>query len=201
MKRRIVLCSDNRHKLEEFRKLFSELLPDAELVPLRESGFSGEIIENGDSFEQNAFLKANTVRRQTGDFCIADDSGLEVDALDGAPGIYSARYAGEHGNDEANIQKLLSELKGVPAEARTARFVCCICAIRPDGENLSVVQSCEGTILDEMRGDGRFGYDPVFFYEPFGKTFAELDGIRKNEVSHRGKAMKELAKNREFFLK
>ena len=201
MKQRIVLCSDNSHKLEEFRKLFSELLPNTELIPLRESGFSGEIVENGTTFEQNAFIKADTVRRQTGAFCIADDSGLEVDALGGAPGIYSARYAGEHGNDGANIEKLLCELKDVPAEKRTARFVCCICAVKPNGETLSVLQTCEGFILNEMRGDGRFGYDPVFYYEPFGKTFAELDGKRKNEVSHRGKAMKVLAENRDFFLK
>lgn len=198
---KIVLASDNAHKLKEFRAMFAKLLPDAELVPLRESGFTGEIVENGNTFEENAYIKASTVAFQTGCICIADDSGLEVDALNGAPGIYSARYAGEHGNDLANNEKLLSELKDVPDDKRTARFVCVICVVRPDGENISVCGFTEGIILKEMRGEGRFGYDPLFFYEPFGKTFAELDGESKNAVSHRGKAMLLLAKKRDFFLK
>ena len=198
---KIVLASDNAHKLKEFRAMFAKLLPDAELVPLRESGFTGEIVENGNTFEENAYIKASTVALQTGCICIADDSGLEVDALNGAPGIYSARYAGEHGNDLANNEKLLSELKDVPDEQRTARFVCVISVVRPDGENISVCGFTEGIILKEMRGEGRFGYDPLFFYEPFGKTFAELDGESKNAVSHRGKAMLLLAKKSDFFLK
>lgn len=198
---KIVLASDNAHKLKEFRRMFSLFLPETELIPLRDSGFTGEISEDGTTFEENAFLKANTVCAQTRAVCIADDSGLEVDALDGAPGVFSARYAGEHGNDSANIEKLLRELKDVPDDQRTARFVSCICVVKPDGTSLTVRGTCEGKILREMRGEGRFGYDPVFYYEPFGKTFAELDGDRKNEVSHRGKAMEILMQKRDFFLK
>ena len=124
---------------------------------------------------------------------VADDSGLSVDVLGGAPGVYSARYAGSHGDDAANNALLLQNLADVPAEARTARFVCCIACVFPDGTSFTVRGETEGRIIDEARGDGGFGYDPYFYYEPYGKTFAELTADQKNAISHRGKAVEKLA--------
>lgn len=198
----VVLATGNAHKVEEFRRFFRDRELPVELISMREAGFSGEIVEDADSFEGNAFLKASAVASATGMLCIADDSGLEVDALNGAPGIHSARYAGGHGDDEANIRRLLEELREVPEEKRSARFVCAICAVKPgkDGESLTVRGCAEGKILREKRGAGTFGYDPVFLYEPLGKTFAELDGNTKNKVSHRGRALELLLKERNFFL-
>lgn len=202
----VVLATGNAHKVEEFRRFFREHEVPVDLLSMRDAGFSGEIAEDADSFEGNAFLKASAVASATGMLCIADDSGLEVDALGGAPGIHSARYAGGHGDDEANIRRLLEELREVPEEKRTARFVCAVCAVKPgvDGEEpavLTVRGTVEGKILREKRGDGTFGYDPVFLYEPLGKTFAELDGNTKNQVSHRGRALELLLQERNFFLK
>ena len=201
----VVLATGNAHKVEEFRRFFREHAFPVELISMRDAGFSGEIAEDADSFEGNAFLKASAVASATGMLCIADDSGLEVDALGGAPGIRSARYAGGHGDDEANIRRLLEELRDVPEEQRTARFVCAICAVKPvkTGEepvSLTVRGTAEGRILREKRGAGTFGYDPVFLYEPLGMTFAELDGNIKNQVSHRGHALELLLRERNFFL-
>lgn len=198
---RIVLASDNTHKLEEFRRYFCEASLPFEMIPMRESGFSGEIVEDADTFEGNAYLKAKAVSVSTGLIAIADDSGLEVDALGGAPGVHSARYAGVHGDDDTNNRKLLEALAGVPDEKRTARFVSAICVVRPDGKSLTVRGTVEGRILHEKRGSGTFGYDPLFYYEPLGKTFAELDGSSKNKISHRGNALTILMKKRDFFLK
>ena len=124
---------------------------------------------------------------------VADDSGLAVDALNGAPGVYSARYAGGHGDDAANNALLIKNLADVPASERTARFVCCIACVFPDGTSFTVRGETEGTIIDDARGDGGFGYDPYFYYPPFGKTFAELTADQKNAISHRGKAVAKLA--------
>lgn len=200
-----VLATGNAHKVEEFCRFFREHDLPLELISMRDAGFSGEIVEDADSFEGNAFLKASAVAIATGMLCIADDSGLEVDALGGAPGIHSARYAGGHGDDEANIRRLLEELREVPEEKRTARFVCAICVVKPGktGEEPAVLTlrgTSEGKILWEKRGEGTFGYDPVFLYEPLGKTFAELDGNTKNQVSHRGRALELLLQERNFLL-
>ena len=124
---------------------------------------------------------------------IADDSGLAVDVLNGAPGVYSARYAGDHGDDAANNALLLQNLATVPPHERTARFVCCIACVFPDGREITVYGETEGRIIDDARGDGGFGYDPYFYYEPYGKTFAELTAEQKNAISHRGKAVAKLA--------
>lgn len=202
---KIVLATGNAHKVEEFQRFFREHALPVELISMRDAGFSGEIIEDADSFEGNAFLKADAVASATGMLCIADDSGLEVDALGGAPGIRSARYAGGHGDDEANIRRLLEELQDVPEKDRTARFVCAICAVKPGKPgakpvSLTVRGTAEGKILRQKRGAGTFGYDPVFLYEPLGMTFAELDGNTKNRVSHRGRALEQLLRERNFFL-
>ena len=199
--KKIILASDNAHKLEETRHYFKEAEIPVEIIPLRDSGFSGEIVEDGETFEENALIKARTVALATGCAAIADDSGLEVDALHGAPGVYSARFAGVHGDDNANNAKLLQELDGVPDCKRTARFVSVICVYREDGASVSVRGTAEGLILTKKKGSGTFGYDPLFYYPPFGKTFAEMDGSEKNSISHRGNALALLMEKRDFFLK
>ena len=199
--KKIILASDNGHKLEEIRRYFKEAEIPVEIIPLRDSGFSGEIVEDGETFEENALIKARTVALATGCAAIADDSGLEVDALHGAPGVYSARFAGVHGDDNANNTKLLQELDGVPDCKRTARFVSVICVYREDGASVSVRGTAEGLILTKKKGSGTFGYDPLFYYPPFGKTFAEMDGSEKNSISHRGNALALLMEKRDFFLK
>ena len=187
-----VLASGNAHKTEEFNRFFAASGLDVRLITMREAGFDGEIIENGLSFAENAYVKAKTVAEATGQTVLADDSGLCVDALGGEPGIRSARYAGGHGDDGANNDRLLRELESVPDGERTARFRCALCIVFPDGTN-AVAEGCaEGRILRERRGSGRFGYDPLFFYEPLGKTFAELSTEEKEQVSHRGDALRRL---------
>ncbi|HEY7555745.1 MAG TPA: XTP/dITP diphosphatase [Candidatus Binatia bacterium] len=154
------------------------------------------VVEDGATFEANALRKARTLAQFCGMLTLADDSGLEVDALNGAPGIYSARYAGEEGDDAKNNEKLLSELRHVPEEKRTARFVCALALCDPsDGElkTWTVRASCEGRIAFRPSGANGFGYDPLFFYPPLGKTFGEIETKIKATVSHRGKALKELA--------
>ena len=198
---KIVIATNNSYKISEFRSCFLQKGIEFELVTIKEAGFTGEIIEDADSFEGNAYIKAKTLCDHTGMIAIADDSGLVVDALGGAPGVYSARYAGEGATDMQNIEKLLHELKDVPADEKTARFVCAICVCRPDGERLFVSGSSEGIIIDELRGDGRFGYDPVFLYPPMNKTFAEMSSEEKNSVSHRGRAIESLLESIEFLQK
>jgi XTP/dITP diphosphohydrolase len=154
------------------------------------------IVEDGATFEENALKKARALADFSGMLTLADDSGLEVDALDGAPGIYSARYAGEEGNDGKNNEKLLNQLADVPEERRTARFVCALALCAPkfrDMKDWTVRESCEGRIAVGLKGENGFGYDPLFFYPPFGKTFSEIDRETKATVSHRGKALKKLA--------
>ena len=189
---KIVLASQNKHKIGELRSLLSKHIPDIEVLSLEEAGFTGEIVEDGDTFEDNAYIKARAAA-STGYIGIGDDSGLSVRALDGAPGIYSARYAGEHGNDEANNKLLLKNLEN--KTDRHAEFVCVIACVFPDRENdrLLCRGATEGIIIDEYRGEGGFGYDPLFYYEPFGKTFAEMSADEKNSISHRGKAIEALA--------
>ena len=188
---KIIVASKNAHKVKELRELID--IDGIELVSLADMGFDGEIEEDGSTFEENAYIKAKTVCDRYSVPSIADDSGLCVDKLGGAPGIYSARYAscdGHNSSDTENVKKLLLELSGAPSEERTARFMCAMSCVFPDGRKISVVGSCEGRITDEIRGNGGFGYDPVFFYEPFGKTFGEVSEEEKNSVSHRYNAVK-----------
>ena len=188
---KVVLASQNKHKIAELQALLAKHIPDIEVISLAEAGFSGEIVEDGDTFEENAFIKARAAA-STGYIGLGDDSGLCVRALGGAPGIYSARYAGEHGDDGANNRLLLKNLDGV--EDRHAEFVCVIaCAFPGKDEGLFCRGATEGRIIDEYKGAGGFGYDPLFYYEPFGKTFAEMTPEEKNSISHRGKAIEVLA--------
>ena len=191
----LILASRNKKKIKEVEAILATHFEDVRILSLDDVGYVGDIEEDGTTFEENALIKARTaVAAGGGNYpAIADDSGLSVDVLGGAPGVYSARYAGEHGDDAANNALLLRNLADVPAEARTARFVCCIALVFPDGRELTVRGETEGLIIDEARGNGGFGYDPYFYYPPFGKTFSELSAEEKNAISHRGKAIAKLA--------
>ena len=184
---KIVLASKNPHKLVEISKITEKF--GFELVLQSELGVDLDVEENGTTFEENSLIKAKAVMEATGLPALADDSGICVDALGGAPGVYSARYAGEPCNDENNNQKLLSELENIEDEARTGAYVCAIACVLPDGKEIVVRGEARGRILESYHGNGGFGYDPLFFYEPLGKTFAELSFDEKNEVSHRGRAI------------
>lgn len=186
----IVIASNNKHKIAEIRAILETVFGDAlpEVKSLSEIGYDKEIVEDGTTFEENAAIKAKTIAA-LGYIAIADDSGLCVDALDGAPGIYSARYAGEEHDDEANNEKLLRGLESVPDEKRTAKFVSVICLAYPDGRTVTARGECPGKILRTPRGTDGFGYDPLFFYEPAGQTFAELSGPQKNAISHRARSL------------
>ena len=171
--------------MKEFRKI----LPSYELITMREAGFLEAIEETGKTFEANALIKARAVMHATGKTAIADDSGLSVDALSGAPGIYSARYAGEEANDEKNIEKLLFEMRAVPEKERGAAFVSVIADVTPEGAEQVFRGECRGTITLSPHGTNGFGYDPVFFLPQYGKTFGELSPDIKNEISHRSRAL------------
>ncbi len=183
MKKVLVLASRNKAKLEELRRILEGM--DWEVISAEAAGVQGEAEENGETFEENAFLKAEYVCKASGLAAVADDSGLCVDALGGRPGVYSARYA--EGSDDDRIDKLLSELGEVPDEKRTARFVSAVCCVFPDGEKISVRGECEGRIAFERHGNGGFGYDPVFVSEK--GSFGELTAEEKDGISHRGRAL------------
>lgn len=195
---KLVLASRNAKKIKELRALLSELIPDVEVLSLDDVGIHGDIEENGTTFEENALTKAR-VAAQSGYIGIADDSGITVDALNGEPGVYSARfaarynYAGGH-DDEANNRLMLELLENVPDEKRGGAYVCAVACVFPDGRSFTVRGEVRGRILREYHGDGGFGYDPLFYYEPFGKTFAEVTPQEKHSVSHRGVAMEKFAK-------
>lgn len=187
----IVLASRNRNKVRELQALLRAQLGDGiELRSLDEVGLTGEIEETGTTFAENARIKAEAAAK-SGFIGLGDDSGLVVTALGMAPGIYSARYAGEHGNDAANNALLLRNLTG--KQDRSAAFVCALCAVFPDGRVLEVEGRVEGEILTAPRGSNGFGYDPLFYYPPLGKTTAEMTAEEKNGVSHRGDAVRRFA--------
>lgn len=196
---KMVLSSRNKHKIAELRTILADKGIDVELLSLDDIGYSDEIDENGTTFEENALIKAS-VPAKLGYVGIADDSGLCVDVLKGAPGVYSARFAGFPSDDRKNNEKLLSELAVIPQEKRDAKFVCTIACVVPDGGNLVVRGECKGRILDTPHGNDGFGYDPLFFYEPAGKTFAELSADEKNRVSHRAVAIEKFAAQLKNFL-
>ena len=189
MKMKVLLASNNGHKIKEIKEILGDFF---DVVSLREAGVESDPEETGATFEENARIKAVAGMKASGMPCIADDSGLEVFALDGLPGVMSARYAGGHGDDSANNEKLLRELKN--ASDRSARYVCVICMAFPNGHEIVARGDCRGTILKEARGEGGFGYDPLFFFPQFGKTFAEITAEEKNEVSHRKAALREFEK-------
>ena len=190
---KLLVATTNLGKFSEVEAFLTDV--PIEVVCLTNLVNPPEVIENGRTFEENALKKARILADYSGLLTLADDSGLEVDALGGAPGIYSARYAGEDSDDARNNQKLLGALAGRPEEQRTARFVCALALCAPQScgmEDWAVRQTCEGRIAFDLRGDHGFGYDPLFFYPPFGKTFGEVERELKATVSHRGRALMKL---------
>lgn len=192
--RRVVVATRNKGKLREILPLLAEVSVAFELVTIDEVAPGVELIEEEPTFEGNALAKARQAAAATGLPALADDSGLEVDALDGAPGVRSARYAGEPSDDQKNNDKLLAALAGVPAAKRTARFRCVAAFVDPArGIELTRAGACEGTVLESPRGALGFGYDPLFFVEAKGKTMSELPIDEKNQLSHRASAFRALA--------
>ncbi len=188
--KRVVVATSNAHKVQEIMRIID--IDGYEFVPLSEIGEFPDPAEDGSTFLENARIKAMSAHKNTGLAAIADDSGIVVDALDGAPGIFSARYSGVHGDDAANNAKLLADMDGKPD--RTARFTCAICFIDSDGSEIDAVESVEGTIDDHEHGEGGFGYDPLFLPDEYGGklSMAELSMEQKNAISHRGKALREI---------
>lgn len=178
--------------MREIREILGDL--GMEVLSLKDAGISVEIIEDGNSFAENAMIKAKTIHDLTGELVLADDSGLEIDALDGEPGIYSARYMGENTSYRIKNRRLIERLSGVPDQERTARFVCAIAAVFPDGRTAQASGVMEGVIGYEERGANGFGYDPIFYLPDYGCSSAELSMAEKNKISHRGKALKAIKK-------
>lgn len=197
----LLVGTTNRGKLDEVQGYLKGL--PLKTLALPSLGTWPAVVEDGVTYEDNALKKARTLAEYSGYLTLADDSGLEVDALNGAPGIYSARYCGEQGNDEKNNEKLLEDLKRVTEGKRTARFVCvlALCAPKSHGaKEWTVRESCEGRVAFSPKGQNGFGYDPIFFYPQLGKTFGEIDRETKATVSHRGKALKKLAEILPFVI-
>lgn len=185
---KLILASNNAHKLREIKEILGDRFD--EILTLREAGIEHETVEDGETFLENARKKAREIAEISGCCALADDSGICVDALGGAPGIYSARFAGEHGDDEANNALLLEKLQG--AEDRSAHFTCVVVMAWPDGRELSAEGRLYGEIAFEPAGDGGFGYDPIFYLPDRGCTDAQLPPGEKNRISHRGKALRAL---------
>ncbi|MDR1835090.1 MAG: XTP/dITP diphosphatase [Fusobacteriaceae bacterium] len=194
---KLFLATGNVHKVEEMIRILDSP-PGVDILSVRDGIRIPEIIEDGNSFEENAIKKALGIAKYLNMTVIADDSGLEVAALKGEPGIHSARYAGVHGNDRDNNKKLIGNLKG--AADRSAKFVCVICVGKPDGQYVTFRGEVSGEITDVPRGENGFGYDPHFFLKSMGKTMAEMSPEEKNAVSHRGKALSLLKSNLQKFL-
>lgn len=188
---KIIIATHNKHKLAEMSRILSPM--GYEVVTDTDLGIElSDVEENGETFLDNARIKSEAGCKESGYPCIADDSGLCVDALGGAPGVYSARYSGVHGDDDGNNRKLLAELEGIPTEKRTAHFACAICVSFPDGSEVTATGKCEGYIGYEKKGSNGFGYDPLFMVGE--RSLAEMTAEEKDAISHRGNALKELQK-------
>ncbi|WP_139905492.1 XTP/dITP diphosphatase [Clostridium thermarum] len=192
--KKLLVASNNEHKIGEFKEILKHI--GIEVVGLKDAGIEVEVEENGTTFMENAYIKAKAIydmlTNKEDYMVISDDSGLAVDILKGAPGVYSARYAGHHGNSKKNNEKLLAELQGVPFEERKARFICALVLIVNDEKVLKVQGEVEGFITDKEYGKDGFGYDPLFYVKEYGKTFAEVSREEKNVISHRGRALQKL---------
>ena len=189
---KLILATSNKDKAREI----AEILKDTPFVvtTMKEEGFDPDIVEDGSTFEENALIKARTVHELAGNaYVMADDSGLCIDALDGAPGIYSARFCGEDSAYPEKFKKIFEMLKDVPEEKRTAKFVCSIAVVRPDGTEFTVRGEICGVLHEKPVGDGGFGYDPIFYVPEFGMTTAQMTKEQKNSISHRGKASRAMA--------
>lgn len=195
MKEKLIFATGNEGKMKEIRMILEDT--GMEILSMKEAGIVVDVVENANSYEGNALIKARAVAALTNALVLADDSGLEIDYLDGEPGIYSARYLGEDTSYHIKNSKLLERLKGVEEQQRTARFVCAIAAVWPDGRERTVRAAMEGRIGYEEKGTHGFGYDPIFYVPEFHKTTAELTDEEKNQVSHRGKALRLIKKELE----
>ena len=189
-RQRLVFATGNRNKTIEFAQILDQ--KRYEVVSMKDAGIEAEIEETGSSFEENAMIKARAVAALTDAVVVADDSGLVIDALGGEPGIYSSRYLGEDTPYDIKNQKLLERMAGVPREKRTARFVCAMAAVLPDGREFSTTGVMEGYIGYEAAGENGFGYDPIFYVEEYGTSTAVISPEQKNAISHRGKALREI---------
>lgn len=187
---KVLVASNNKGKLKEFNKILGEL--GIECISMNDAGIDIDVEETGTTFLENAKIKAEAIYKIAKIPTVSDDSGLCVDVLGGEPGVYSARYAGEHGNDEKNNEKLLANLKNIPPEKRTARFMSVVYLVLDDNTAISAQGTAEGFIIDEPKGENGFGYDPIFFSPTLGKTFAQASVEEKNAISHRGSALREL---------
>lgn len=185
---KIIFATGNQDKMREIREIMADM--DVEIQSMKEAGIQADIVEDGQTFEDNARIKAQTIANDTDAIVLADDSGLEIDYLNKEPGVYSARYMGEDTSYTIKNQALLDRLQGVPKEKRTARFVCAIAAVLPDKEVLVTRQTMEGYIGNEPEGENGFGYDPIFYLDEFGCSSAALTREQKNAISHRGKALR-----------
>lgn len=188
MKAKIIFATGNQNKMVEIREILSGL--DAEVLSMKEAGIEIDVEENGETFEENAIIKAKAVAKMTNAIVLADDSGLEIDYLNKEPGVYSARYMGEDTSYEIKNQALIDRLAGVPKEKRTARFVCAIAAAFPDGTHVVKRGTIEGYIGDKPAGVNGFGYDPIFYVDEFNCSTAEMTMEQKNALSHRGNALR-----------
>lgn len=193
MKAKIIFATKNKDKMKEVREILAD--KEYEILSMEEAGISTDVVEDGTTFEENALIKSRTIRDYVKDaIVLSDDSGLEIDYLNGAPGIYSARFEGEKTPYSIKNQIILNKLEGVPDEDRTARFVCAVAAAFPDGTDQVVRGTIEGMIGYESAGDNGFGYDPIFFVPEYRCTTAEMTAEQKNEISHRGKALRMISK-------
>ena len=190
MKKKLIFATGNEGKMKEIREILGDL--DYEILSMKEAGVDVDIVEDGTTFEENAIIKAKTVMEATGSIVLADDSGLEIDYLNKEPGVYSARYMGENTSYRIKNQIILDRLYGVPDIVRSARFVCVIAAAFPDGTIETRRATIEGRIAQEPAGENGFGYDPIFYLPDRGKTTAQLSAEEKNEISHRGKALRQI---------
>ena len=188
--RRLIFATGNADKMKEIREILGD--PPVEILSMKEAGVSAEVEENGSSFEENALIKARAICELANEMVLADDSGLEIDYLNKEPGIYSARYMGEDTSYRIKNQNLIDRLEGVPDEKRTARFVCAIAAVFPDGKELIVRGTIEGRIGYEERGENGFGYDPIFYLPDLDISTAQLSREEKNSISHRGNALRKM---------
>lgn len=198
--RRLIFATGNQNKMKEIREILGDL--DVEILSLKEAGIAADVEENGATFEENALIKARAISKIANEMVLADDSGLEIDYLNKEPGIYSARYMGEDTSYRIKNKSLIDRLEGVPDEKRTARFVCAIAAVFPDGREYVTRGTIEGIIGYEERGENGFGYDPIFYLPKRGVSTAEIPPEEKNAVSHRGNAlrkMKQLLKEENIF--
>ena len=192
--KRIVFATGNQDKMREIRMIMEDL--EIPVISMKEAGVSADIVEDGSTFEENAMIKARAIAKMLPeDIVMADDSGLEIDFLNKEPGIYSARYLGEKTSYDIKNNKILERLKDVPAEKRTARFVCAVAAVFPGNKEVIGYGTMEGRLADHIAGENGFGYDPIFWLDDYGCTSAEISPEQKNELSHRGKALREVKKH------